>query len=277
MKTFKLFFLAVASVAIHTSAFAEDYYVPIRKELEPMARIQLKNYLMDGNQVTYTLPVDLTGEDHPITIEAVRVGGNNFAVKDVESLRLLPRIYEAPKKAVLSCIGSDILPACSVTHTNLNINLDEVRKFASKKYLDPKKIADAVAVAEQFSSSEPIGFISKRALPPKQDVPKKWKVAFPALTAGQSPLLNGIEASLDFEHASFVQTQGNEEKGIRSALYRLFEHGQHWSGVLEFGDERRWIDAEVSTDRTVLTGTWGEIDKAGNAKTASGTFKGKAF
>jgi len=268
------------SFGMQSRAFAQDYYVPIKKELEPMARLPLSSYIMDDKKISYILPRDIVGR--PLQVEAAfQDRGDN----------VVPRIFKGPL-ATIACMGDNILPACVVTHTNLNINPGEVSEHLTRKYKDPKKLGDAIAVAEQFrngppkllestpglnetsSSSDPIGVISKRSLPSPKAIPRVWKVNLTRFTEGNS-VVNGMEAKFDLIANNFAEMVTN---GRYAVAKDVFEDAGHWSGVLEFVDgERRWFDMNVSSDKTVLTGTWGFFNQQGQPLQAQGAFKGKEF
>ncbi len=237
--------LILLALATATSAAAEDYYVPIKKELEPFARLPMNNFAMTADKVSYTLPKDIVGRD--LTIEATR---------DLTNGDALPHIYNGPL-ATLSCMGGEALPACVVNHRGLGVNANEVQAFLSQKYQDPAKLADALAVAKKFAESgnEPIGFISKRSPDVDKAFGNEWNLTF---TRGAGFGNSALEYTAKIDFGANTLT-GVSDAAKNAVVARTDDGAFHRSGLLRFAHETRWYDMALSTDKTVLNGTWGLV------------------
>ena len=255
----KFALLSVVSIlALQSPVFAEDYYVPVRKELEPLSRLPLSEFNMSDEKITYVLPQDLTGR--PIRLDLPRDLSHGEAA--------FPRLYKG-SNATASCMGVNSLPACVITHNDLGLNKDEVNKFLDSKYKDPTKLKNAREVAGFFSSgNEPIGFISKRANLPKKDFPLVWNAQF-LIKGAQGTFTQGLNGILNLGEAdqqSFL-FNGNNVK-----VSNLVKHGLNASGYINTG-MKVWFDVTLNTDKNAFEGTWGEVHD-GKHMEASGIVNG---
>lgn len=251
--------LTLGCILVSSVSFAEEYYAPIKKELEPFARIPMPAYRLNDEVLEYTLPRDLTGRT--IKVDLTRDNASDSSPS--------PRIYKGPM-ATVACMGSDLLPACVVTHKDLNINVTEVNDFLKTKYKDPKKLGDAINVAASFSAgNEPLGFMSKRSLPTPNIMPVKWNVQ--VLRFGKDLTVNPeTTAQLDMGLKELKIT--GEWQGFK--LDQISEETFHISATFPYYQGNRWIDLTVATDKLSFDGTWGIYDAAGRPQPALGILKG---
>lgn len=143
-------------LALSSGAFAQDYYTPVKKELEPLARFPLTAFAMNDRALRYELPQDLTGRPIVVSMQRMYAGLDGM------------RLYSGPL-GTASCMGTDVLPACVIQHRNLAIDPAARNQFLNQKHVDPETRVKAQGVADSFSSgNEPIGFISRRTLPTQQ-------------------------------------------------------------------------------------------------------------
>lgn len=242
------------------SAFAEEYYAPIKKELEPLARIPMPEYTMTDSTLNYKLPRDLTGREISIDLS-----------RDTSIPGDLPRIFRGDK-ATVACMGSNDLPACVVTHKNLGIDKNEVSDFLRNKYRDPKKLMDAISVAETFSAgNEPIGIISKRTNLPFKELPKLWAVEILLNAEGNQSVSTVANVNLNLESLHFAAPAAGEWP-----LSDLGIDENHIAADYVRANQKHWMDINVSTDKTRFEGTWGFYGSDGKPAQASGLLKGKA-
>lgn len=257
MQLKSIMFLSLAAMSFQAPVFAEDYYVPIKKELEPMARLPMPAFQMDNDTIKYTLPRDITGRE--INVELKRDNPNES----------FPRLYKGPL-ATLSCMGDDVLPACVVTHKDLNIDRNQVSQFLAEKYRDPNRLAEAKAVSEAFiSGNQPIGFISKRSNPPAKNVPAVWSVEM-VENHGEG---SALERRGNLVFTSDVTGRFDAEGGAVFDVSQVHRDALHLAGVVNI-DGIRWFDVFVSTDKATLNGSWGRYDAEGKPIVA-GTIIGK--
>lgn len=259
MKNISSVLLLLSLSGFGNSVFAEDYYAPVKKELEALARIPLTNFQMNDQIISYSLPRDLTGDKLDVLLQ-----------RDLSIPGDTPRIYRGDK-ADIACMGSNDLPACVVTHKNLAINTQAARDFLKGKFRDPQKLLDAEKVLEQFASgSQPLGVISKRTdfVPPP--IPKVWMVDI--LLNGQAvgSLSNVAKAELNLESLKFgPSTQ------MDWPVSDLTIDANHIAGDYVRADQKHWLDITLNTERTSFEGTWGWFDAAGNPLPAAGLLKGE--
>lgn len=261
MKLYSVIFIGFAAMAFQAPVFAQDYYVPIKKELEPMARLPMPAFQMNDESITYTLPKDIAGRD--VNVELKRENpGQNF-----------PRLFSGPL-ATVSCMGDDTLPACVVQHKDLNIDRNQVAQFLGEKYRDPSRLAQAKAVSEAFiSGNEPIGFISKRSIIPAKNAPTNWSVEMLQTNSDGSSLSVERRGNLNF--TSDVNGRLELEGGGAFDVSQVNRHALHLSGVMnEDAQTVRWFDVFMSTDKATLSGTWGRYDAEGKPIVV-GTINGK--
>lgn len=253
--------LALGLLLLANIGLAEDYYAPIKKELEPLARLPMPEYTLTEDSLQYTLPRDITGRLIQVDLKRENPGPDQ-----------LPRIYKGPLASV-ACMGTDQLPACVVSHKNLNIQAEEVSKFLNTKYKDPQKLSDALAVAATFSAgNEPLGFMSKRSLPTTNAMPHVWNVQ--VLRFGENSTVNPdamAELNMDSQEFKIV----GESQGFK--LNELSEDAFHISASYAYYKDTRWIDLTIATDKLSFEGTWGLYDASGAALPASGTLKGSTL
>ncbi len=250
--------LTLGCILISSMSLAEEYYAPIKKELEPFARIPMPEYKLNDESLQYTLPRDLTGRSIKIDLTRDNPGADQS-----------PRIFTGPL-ATVACMGSDQLPACVVTHKDLNIKASDVSSFLTAKYKDPKKLSDALAVAETFSAgNEPQGFMSKRSLPTPNVMPTKWNVQ--VMRFGKDLTVNP-EATAELNMSSKELKITGEWQGFK--LAQISEETFHISATFPYYQGNRWIDLTIATDKLSFEGTWGLYDTAGKALPASGILKG---
>lgn len=249
----------LVGLLLASSASAEDYYAPVKKELEPRARIPLPEFIMNDGVISYTLPRDLTGREIKLQLERDPSLGNE-----------IPRIFRG-NKATLACMGSNELPACVVTHKDLGLDNAEVSRFLRSKYRDPQKLKDAIDVALSFSAgNEPIGIISKRSVLPVKELPKVWSVEILMNRQGNQSLMTVANTELSLDAAQFVSA------GAVWPLSAIGIDQLHIAADYMRAGRRHWMDLDVSTDKTSFEGTWGFFDAEGNPLRASGVLKGIA-
>jgi hypothetical protein len=255
MKVIGLFFLfSFLSVPY---AAAQDYYVPIKKELEPMARLPLEAFQLDDAKLQYRLPQDITGR--PIDIQLTRDSGSSGP----------GRVYKGPL-ATASCLGTDELPACVVQHKDLKINKDELVAFAQKKYQDPRLLAQVTVVQQVFSTpNEPIGFIARRAIiKPRSDL-GVWDSAMTLPDGGKR---SKVRVQLKGDSGLFRFTAPGK-KEVAGELSAVFAHGAYMSGLWSLQKEKGWFQWKLNSDKSAFDGSWGLITAQGE-RTVSGTWTG---
>lgn len=237
------------------TAQAQDYYTPVKKELEPLARFPLTSFSINDQSLSYELPRDLTGL--PVRIEMLR------STLSTDGMRLY-----AGERATASCMGSDLLPACVLQHRNLPIDASALNSFVDRKYADPKMRLMAKEVATSFSSgNEPIGFISRRS---EQDIPKLprvWKTSFTGNENGKVFKTENVELIFEGMSGSFRLPDGT-----RGDLQNLFYDGFHISGTWQTPEASGWIDFFLASDKRTFQGTWGRM----SGKPAEGEWTGQA-
>lgn len=237
--------------------WAQDYYVPIKKELEPMARLPLEAFQLDDAKLQYRLPQDITGR--PIDIQLTRDTSNSGP----------GRVYKGPL-ATASCLGTDELPACVVQHKDLKINKDELVAFAQKKYQDPRLLAQMTNVQQVFSTpNEPIGFIARRALIKARTDLGVWDSAMTLPDGGKR---NKVRVQLKGDSGLFRFT-GAGKKEMAGELSSVFAHGAYVSGLWSLQKEKGWFQWKLNSDKSAFEGSWGLITPQGE-RTVAGAWTG---
>jgi hypothetical protein len=255
--------LSVAMIGLcDPSLWAQDYYVPIKKELEPMARLPLESFQLDDAKLQYRLPQDITGR--PLDIQLTR--DTNATAPG--------RIYNGPL-ATATCIGTDELPACVVQHKDLKIRKEELIAFAEKKYQDPRLLAQITTVQQVFSTpNEPIGFIARRALIKARADLGVWESTM-TLPLGKKREAVRIQLKGDSGLFRFPaggkKTKGAEEKV--GELKSVFAHGAYISGHWTLQKQKGWFQWKLNSDRSAFEGSWGLISASGH-RTVEGDWTG---
>jgi hypothetical protein len=255
MKFIELVFLF--SLVSAPQLWAQDYYVPIKKELEPMARLPLESFQLDDAKLQYRLPQDITGR--PIDIQLTR-----------DSSNIGPgRVYKGAL-ATASCLGTDELPACVVQHKDLKINKDELIAFAQKKYQDPRLLAQITNVQQVFSTpNEPIGFIARRAIIKARSDLGVWDSGMTLPDGGKR---NKVRVQLKGDSGLFRFT-GPGKKEMAGELSSVFTHGAYVSGLWSLQKEKGWFQWKLNSDKSAFDGSWGLITPQGE-RTVAGTWTG---
>lgn len=236
------------------SAFGQDYYVPVPKELEHLARLPIKDFKLDDESASYQLPKEITGRLNKITLKRDLVLGS-------ESLR----IYRGDK-AELSCMGTNDLPACVVTHRNLDLNESEVNTFLREKYKDPDVFAKAAKVSIKFASeAQPLGVISKRSPDAPPPMPKSWQ-----LNILKTDSATGLVTE---DWSTHLLDLSNSTFGDGWKLSKISVEGNHVSAYYQRPGQMHWLDLFVSTDGKEVQGTWGFVDGNGVRSKAEGVLK----
>ncbi len=256
-------FVFALFLTLSESLQAQDYYVPIKKELEPAARLPLESFRLDDAVLQYRLPQDITGRplDIMMTRERESTGPG--------------RVY----KGVLgtaTCLGTDELPACVVQHKDLKINKDELTAFARKKYQDPRLLAQITAVQQVFSSSnEPIGFIARRALiKPRTD----FGVWNGSMTLADASKREQVRVQLKGDSGLFRFSPATGKKGkkgeeVAGELTEVLTHGVHISGHWKLQKQNGWFQWKLNSDKSGFEGSWGLIEANGQ-RTVEGNWVG---
>ncbi len=251
------------SFSLSSQIFSQDYYVPIKKELEPIARLPLESFRLDESMLQYRLPQDITGR--PLDIQLSR-----------DTSATGPgRVYKGPL-GTASCLGTDELPACVVQHRDLKIDKGELLAFAQKKYQDPKLLAQIAVVQQVFSTpNEPIGFIARRAIIAVRTNLQIWTSTMSLPNGGKRDAvrvqLNGESGLFRFQAAAGKNQQGNEEKA--GELTKVFTHGTSMSGHWKLDKQKGWFQWRLNSDRSGFEGTWGLIGPNAS-RTVEGTWNG---
>lgn len=261
MKAASLVFL-LSSMLSHPLV-AQDYYVPIKKELEPLARLPLESFQLDDTKFHYRLPQDITGR--PLDIQLTRDTGSPGPA----------RVYKGPL-ATASCLGTDELPACVVQHKDLKINKGELLAFAEKKYQDPRLLAQITAVQQVFSTpNEPIGFIARRALvKPRTDL-GIWDSSM-TLADGSKREQVRVQLKGDSGLYRFSTGAGKKRKAKDETvgeLSSIFSHGAYISGHWTLHKQKGWFQWKLNSDKSAFEGSWGLVESNGN-RTVEGTWTG---
>ncbi|MES2745167.1 MAG: hypothetical protein V4655_07060 [Bdellovibrionota bacterium] len=267
MKNLVKLILPLSLAFISASGFSEDYYVPVPKELEGFARLQLPSFKMTDTNVLYTLPKELVGSDLEVSL-------------DRDTTIDFPRIYRG-QRADIACMGTNELPVCSVAHKNIGTKaelLSAGKEFLKTKYRDPAKLLSAEKVLGSFvniknteeSGAQPLGVISKRnpAAPPT--MPLKWDVVI-----RPTPGVNGLlawtaDAVLNGDSLNIVS--GRDSWAITTYVVTH----DHIAGDYVRGGMKHWFDVTTDTDRKVFEGTWGFYGDDNLPAAAQGTFSAKA-
>lgn len=253
----------ILSMLLTHPLLAQDYYVPIKKELEPAARLPLESFRLDDTVLQYRLPQDITGR--PLDIMLTRDTGSTGP----------GRVYKGAL-ATATCLGTDELPACVVQHKDLKINKDELAAFARKKYQDPRLLAQITAVQQVFSTpNEPIGFIARRALiKPRTDL-GVWNGSMTLADGSKREQvrvqLNG-DAGL-FRFSAAPAKKGKKAEEMAGELSQVFAHGAHISGHWKLQKQNGWFQWKLNSDKSGFEGSWGLIDANGN-RTVEGHWVG---
>lgn len=237
--------------------WAQDYYVPIKKELEPAARLPLESFVLDDAKLQYRLPQDITGR--PLDIQLNRDTSN-----------IGPgRVYKGAL-ATASCLGTDELPACVVQHKDLKINKDELAAFAKKKYQDPRLLAQITVVQQVFSTpNEPIGFIARRAIiKPRTDL-GVWESA---MTLADGSKRDKVRVQLKGDSGLFRFT-GARKKEMAGELTSIFSHGAYISGLWTLEKQKGWFQWKLNSDKSAFEGSWGLVTSQGE-RTVEGNWTG---
>jgi hypothetical protein len=251
-------FAFVLSSAFGPQLLAQDYYVPIKKELEPMARLPLESFQLDDARLHYRLPQDITGR--ALDIELKR-----------DTNKIGPgRVYQGAL-ATASCLGTDELPACVVQHKDLKINKDQLLAFAQKKYQDPRLLAQITVVQQVFSTpAEPIGFIARRALiKPRNDL-GLWEST---MTLADGSKREQVRIQVKGDTGIFRVAQAGKKTEMVGELTSIFAHGAYISGHLTFQKQKGWFQWKLNSDKSAFDGSWGWIPANGQ-KTVEGSWSG---
>jgi hypothetical protein len=253
----------VLSALISSQLMAQDYYVPIKKELEPMARLPLESFELNDAKLNYRLPQDITGR--PLDIQLTRDTSHSGP----------GRIYKGPL-ATASCMGTDELPACVVQHKDLRINKGELLAFAEKKYQDPRLLAQVTVVQQIFDTpNEPIGFIARRALiKPRTDL-GVWESSM-TLPDGRKREQVRVQLKGDSGLFRFTDASGKKRKAhgeLVGELTSVFTHGAYISGHWTLQKEKGWFQWKLNSDKSGFEGSWGLISSNGS-RTVEGTWTG---
>lgn len=266
MKNLVKLILPLSLAFISASAFSEDYYVPVPKELEGFARLQLPSFKMTDTNVLYTLPKELVGSDLEVSL-------------DRDTTIDFPRIYRG-QRADIACMGTNELPVCSVAHKNIGTKaelLSAGKEFLKTKYRDPAKLVSAEKVLSSFvniknteeSGAQPLGVISKRNPVTPPAMPLKWDVVIRPTPAGNGLLAWTADAVLNGDSPSIVS--GADTWAITSFVVTH----DHIAGDYLRSGMKHWFDVTTDTDRTVFEGTWGFYGADNLPTAAQGTFSAK--
>jgi len=250
-------------LALTQQLLAQDYYVPIKKELEPLARLPLESFRLDDTVLEYRLPQDITGRPLDILMKRDTQGvGPGRTYKGI--------------LATATCMGTDELPACVVQHRDLKINKGELLAFAQKKYQDPKLLAQITLVQQVFSNpNEPIGFIARRAvIKPRSDL-QIWNSSMSLPDGSKRDLvkvqLKGDSGLFRFASASGKNRKGNEE--MIGEISEVLTHGAYISGRWTLQRQKGWFQWRLNSDKSGFEGSWGLIGSDAN-RTVEGSWNG---
>ncbi len=250
------------SCVLSQTLLAQDYYVPIKKELEPAARLPLESFKLDDTVLQYRLPQDITGR--PLDIMLTRDTGNTGP----------GRVYKGAL-ATASCLGSDELPACVVQHRDLKINKDELKAFAQKKYQDPRLLAQITVVQQVFSTpNEPIGFIAKRAvIQPRTDL-GIWNSSMTMADGSKREQVRvQLKGDAGLFRFSMPGKKGKKAEDLSGELSEVFAHGAHISGRWSLQKQKGWFQWKLNSDKSGFEGSWGLIESSGH-RTVEGNWIG---
>lgn len=241
-----------------TLALGQDYYVPIKKELEPQARLPVESFELSDAVLNYRLPLDITGR--PIDVRLIRDASNPGP----------GRSYRGPLGQA-TCMGTDQLPACVVQHQNLAIKATDLEGFARKKYQNPQLLAQITQVQTAFSTpNEPIGFIARRTIVKTPDNLDNWDSST-NLTDGSKRL--GVRIELKGEQGSFRFNPSPNAAEKLGELSQVFRHGTAISGRWTLDQRKGWFQWQLNSTKTAFEGTWGLIARDGS-RSIEGTWSG---
>lgn len=237
------------SLAMSQQLLAQDYYVPIKKELEPLARLPLEAFRLDDTVLEYRLPQDITGRPLDILMKRDTNGVGPG------------RTYKGAL-ATATCMGTDKLPACVVQHRNLKIDKSELLAFAQRKYQDPRLLTQMSLVQEVFSNpNEPIGFIARRGLIKARSDLQIWN-SFMSMPDGSKR--DRVKVQLQGESGvfRFASASGKSRKGtgeIVGEITEVMAHGSSISGRWTLQNEKGWFQWRLNSDKSGFEGSWGLI------------------
>jgi hypothetical protein len=265
--TFLKLLLPLSIACVSSLGLAEDYYVPVPKELEALARIPLPSFSMSDSSVVYKLPKELGGRDIEIRLE------RDLTID-------FPRIYRGDQ-ADLACMGTNELPVCSVAHKNIGTKAEILaagKDFLKTKFRDPAKLLAAEKVLSSFvatknaeeSGAQPLGVISKRNPVAPPAMPAAWDLIIRPLPGRTGSMSWSANAFLNAEAQTIVAGRDS----WRITAYTVIH--DHIAGEYLRGGTRHWFDVTSDTDRKTFEGTWGYFEAGDVPGAAQGTFSAKA-
>lgn len=239
-------------------ALAQDYYVPIKKELEPMARLPLEGFELNDSSFNYRLPRDITGRAIDVRLSR-------------DSSIPGPARHYRGALGRASCMGTDQLPACVVQHQNLAINQGELEGFAKKKYQNPQLLAQITMVQNAFSNpNEPIGFIARRSLLKVEENLDRWTSSMGRPGGSKQ---NGVRIELKGEQGVFRFTPAPNAAEKQGQLTQVMRHGNYISGQWALDQRKGWFQWQLNSTKNEFEGSWGLIAGDGG-RTIEGSWNG---